>query len=514
MTSRDAAPGLPTGADYLESLRDGREVWAYGERIGDVTAHPAFRNSARSLARLYDALHDPALAGRLLAPTDTGSGGLTHPFFKAARTVEELRASQEACRAWAELSYGWMGRSPDYKAAMLGAVGADPDWYGEYAPNARAWYRRVQEGVLYLGHAIVNPPVDRGKGPDEVGDVFVHVEEETDGGIVVSGAKVVATASALTQHIYVAHAGMIPVASKAFGLVFIADTAASGVKLFARASYEQVAAATGSPFDYPLSSRLDENDSILVFDRVLIPWENVLVYDVDKANAHHVQSDWSSRAMMQSATRMLVKLEFLIGLVSKALDVKGGGDAMPIQTQLGEMVVYRNTVAGLVEAMVASAQPHANGQAVVPNRDYAYAYSALAPNFYDRIRVLVNTIVASGLIYLNSNAVDFAAPEVRPYLDRYLRGSNGLTAVDRSKTMKLLWDAVGSEFGGRHALYERNYFGPPELHNFLSAQTAKHTGALERYRALVERCMADYDLQGWTAPDLIDPGEVSMLARS
>src|SRR6476661_6950323 len=91
-----------TGDEYLESLRDGREIWIYGERVDDVTTHPAFRNSARSIARLYDAMHDPQHRDRLTAPTDTGNGGFTHPLFKAARTKDDLRASRDAVRVWAE----------------------------------------------------------------------------------------------------------------------------------------------------------------------------------------------------------------------------------------------------------------------------------------------------------------------------------------------------------------------------------------------------------------------------
>ena len=187
-----------TGAEYLESLRDGREVYIYGERVKDVTTHPAFRNSARMIARLYDALHDPQQQSVLTSPTDTGSGGFTHPFFKASRNRDEQVAARDAIAAWARMTYGWMGRSPDYKAAFLATLGANADFYAPYQDNARAWYKRCQENVLYLNHAIVNPPVDRNRPPDEVADVYVHVEKETDAGLIVSGAKVVATGSALT----------------------------------------------------------------------------------------------------------------------------------------------------------------------------------------------------------------------------------------------------------------------------------------------------------------------------
>ncbi len=114
-----------TGAEYLESLRDEREVYIYGERVKDVTAHPAFRNSARTIARLYDALHDQATKDMLTAPTDTGNGGFTHKFFKVAHSREDLIAQRDAIAHWARMSYGWMGRTPDYKASLMNTLGAN-----------------------------------------------------------------------------------------------------------------------------------------------------------------------------------------------------------------------------------------------------------------------------------------------------------------------------------------------------------------------------------------------------
>src|SRR5499425_2861466 len=107
-----------TGAEFIESLRDGREVYIYGERVKDVTTHPAFRNAAASVAQLYDALHGAKSKEVLTAPTDTGSDGYTHKFFKAAHSPEDVIAQRDAIAAWARISYGWMGRSPDYKAAF------------------------------------------------------------------------------------------------------------------------------------------------------------------------------------------------------------------------------------------------------------------------------------------------------------------------------------------------------------------------------------------------------------
>src|ERR1700742_4321292 len=235
-----------TGEEYLESLRDGREVWIYGERVGDITAHPAFRNSARSVARLYDAMHDAGQAAALTAPTDTGNGGFTHPFFKVPRSAEDLRASRDAIVGWQHLVYGFMGRTPDYKAAFLATLGANADFYAPYQDNAKRWYKFSQERVPFINHAIIHPPVDRDRPPNEVGDVCAQVEKETDAGIGVSGAKVVATGSVLTNYTFVAHHGLIPVQDKKFAAVFMLPTNSPGIKFICRTSYEMSSTVMGS----------------------------------------------------------------------------------------------------------------------------------------------------------------------------------------------------------------------------------------------------------------------------
>lgn len=505
------AAALPTGEEFLESLRDDREVWFHGERVKDVTTHPGFRNSARSLARLYSAMHDPALKDKVLVPTDTGNGGATHAAFRIQRTKDDLRAARSAIRVWQEQSFGWMGRTPDYKASLLTALGADPEFFGEYADNARFWYKKSQENVLHMAHAIINPPVDRSRPFDEVNDVFVHVEKETDAGLIVSGAKVVATGSPHTQYLFVSHVGA-PATKKEFALAFICPTNAPGTKMFCRSSYEFNAAAATGPFENPLTSRLDENDAVLIFDKTLIPWENVIVYDIDRINRLCDATEWESRAILQASTRMSVKLDFLTGALSKALDITGAGKFRGVEAALGEVVNWRNALTAIRDGMIENATPGPGGS-LSPCMAYGRSYSALAPKLYSRIREIIETVVASGLIYLNSHVTDLQSPEMRPYLDKYLRGSDGLTAHDRSKTMKLLWDAIGSEFGARHELYELNYFGAPEMNHLLALGDARRDGMMDHARSLVETCMSEYELTGWTVDDMFQPTDVSRVGR-
>jgi two-component FAD-dependent monooxygenase len=131
---------------------------------------------------------------------------------------------------------------------------------------------------------------------------------------VVSGAKVVATGSALTHYNFIAHYGL-PISKREFALVATVPMDAPGMKLICRPSYTATAAVMGSPFDHPLSSRLDENGTILVLDKVLIPWENVFIYgDVDKVRLFSAQSGFLPRFTFHGCTRLAVKLEFIAGL--------------------------------------------------------------------------------------------------------------------------------------------------------------------------------------------------------
>src|SRR5689334_6810591 len=401
-----------TGAEFLESLRDGREVYIYGERVKDVTTHPAFRNSAASVALLYDALHDKIWHDVLTAPTDTGSGGYTHKFFKVARSAGEVIAQRDAIAAWARITYGWLGRSPDYKAAFLNTLGANAEFYGKFAGNARAWYKRGQEAVLFLNHALVNPPIDRNKPVEQVKDVYITIQKETDAGIYVSGAKVVATNSALTHYNFLGQNMGQEITDPSMVVMFIAPMNTPGVKLICRASYELAAAAAGSPWDYPLTSRFDENDAIFVFDNAFIPWENVMIHrDVERLKQFYPKSGFVNGFTLQGCTRLAVKLDFIAGLLIKACRATGVESQKSAQVQIGEVVGWRNLFWALSDAMVGMPDAWVNG-AVLPSLKAGSAYRLFATEAYPAVRRIIEKVVASGLIYLPSHAKDFDNPEI------------------------------------------------------------------------------------------------------
>ncbi|TLZ74988.1 MAG: Pyoverdin chromophore biosynthetic protein pvcC, partial [Methanobacteriota archaeon] len=144
----------------------------------------------------------------------------------------------------------------------------------------------------------------------------------------------------------------------------------------------------GSPFDYPLSSRMDENDAILVLDRALVPWENVFVYeDVKKSNTFFENSGFFPRAMFHGCVRLAVKLDFIAGLLLKAVDAVGTSETRNVQASVGEAIAWRNLFWGLSDAMARTPAPWA-GDTVLPNPEYAQAYRVFSTVAYPRVKEL------------------------------------------------------------------------------------------------------------------------------
>jgi 4-hydroxyphenylacetate 3-monooxygenase len=489
--------GLLTGKAYLDSLRDDRAVYIYGERAADVTNHPAFRNASRSVARLYDGLHDPKQR-ELLTATDR-SGLCTHKFFKPSYSAQELIEAREAIAIWSRLSYGFMGRTPDYKASFMASMAANPEFYAPYDGNATAWYRNYASQCLFLNHVLVNPPVDRSRPVHEVEDVFVHVVKERDDGIVVSGAKMLATGSAITHATFVAQNSAVTLdkdKAKDFAIVFIAPMDSAGAKLICRPSYEMQA---HSPFDYPLSSRFDENDAVMIFDNVFIPWENLLIYrDPERVNAFYGESRFVNRFTLQAGTRLTVKLELMCGLFAKAIATNGTDSFRGVQAAFGEIVAWRNLMRALTTAMCLDPDPGPGGTCV-PKPEFAATLKMFASECWPAIRHIFEKQLAGSLLVAPSGFEDLKNPDLRPLIDKYYRGSSG-SAEERVKLFKLIWDAIGSEFGARHELYEINYSGNHEQVRMDVVKFSQRNRLIDQFKEMADACLADYDLEGWRDP--------------
>lgn len=494
---RNGVVFMLTGQSYLESLNDGRVVYLNGERIEDVTKHPAYRNSAQSYARMYDALHDPEKQDVLTTINEYGDR--THKFFKTPRSVDDLVGSRDAIVEWSKMNFGFMGRTPDYKASFLGHLEGYSDYYVGFEDNAKAWYRKASKELPFVNHTVINPQMDRSKSLHENKDVFVRAIKERDDGIIVSGAKMVGTAAALTNYNFVANYGPKDLGNgdQSHALIFLVPMSAPGVKMISRQSYELQALKNGSPFDYPLSSRFDENDAVIVLDNVFIPWENVLAYqNVEVSNGFVAETHFVNRFSFHGCARLGVKLDFMTGLLMKATESSGTHQFRGVQANIGEVVALRNMIWSLSTAMATNPDVGRNG-VLVPGGEAANAYRVLAPNVWVRIKNIFEQVVAGGLIQLPSSARDFLNPEIRPYLDQYYKGT-GVTAEERVKLLKMVWDSIGSEFGGRHELYEVNYAGNHENIRLEAMYHSIGSGNADSFKGLVDQAMNDYDLNGWT----------------
>src|SRR5438105_11015876 len=257
-----------------------------------------------------------------------------------------------------------------------------------------------------MNQAIVNPPVDRARAPDQVKDIFIAIRKETDAGIYVSGAKVVATSSALTHYNFLGQNAAVPTHDTDLAVMFIAPMNAPGVKLLCRASYEMTASVMGTPFDYPLSSRFDENDAIFVFDNAFIPWEDVLLHrDLEKLKSFFPKSGFLAGYQFQGCTRLAVKLDFLVGVIAKALRAIGSDEFRGNQAMLGEIIAWRNLFWALSDAMAMNPVPWV-GDTVLPNAQSGSSYRVFAGDAYGRIQETLGKIVPSALSCLPSSAKD------------------------------------------------------------------------------------------------------------
>ena len=195
---------LRTGAEYLRSLNDGRQVFVDGEKVADVTRHPAFREAARSVARLYDIAAAPEMRERMtFVSPKTGAPVLRA--YQIPRTHADLRARRLFSETWAEATFGLMGRSPDHVAGFFAGYAAVPSVFAaggqKFADNVVAFYEKMRDEHLYLSYAIVPPQIDRSKPAHKQSDPTLHagVVKERDDGIVIAGAQQVATGGVLSD---------------------------------------------------------------------------------------------------------------------------------------------------------------------------------------------------------------------------------------------------------------------------------------------------------------------------
>ena len=447
------------GQEFIEGLRrNPREVWVAGRRVGDVTTDPVFSRPVQSIAQLYDLQTQPQHREVMTYADD---GGLAGTSFLIPRTQADLVKRRESMKVWADATFGMVGRSPDYLNTVLMTWAEGADFFGQrgkqFAHNVRDYYRFCRDHDLFLTHAIVNPQSDRSKASHEQDDAFVHlgVVDESKDGLVVRGAKMLATHGPTADELLVYPQPGIREGEERYVLAFGIPTATPGLRFICREPFD---AGTQSEWDHPLGARFEEPDAVCVFDDVLIPWERVFLYnDVTMGNALFAQASIRNHTGYQTAIRGLAKCQLLTGVaIAMARTVKSD-NFLHVQEQLGELLGYLQLIEAAILMAERNAEPTGRG-ALRPAYAPLQALRYHLPKMYERM-VQVTQVLGAGGLLINPTEADLRS-EVGGDIARYYRGA-GVDAEERIRLYKLAWDATGTQFGQRMLQYERYYAGDP-----------------------------------------------------
>jgi len=481
-------PGsLRSGAAYIASIKDdGRRVFVDGELVRDVTTHPAFRGAVRSVARLYDIAAAPEQRDVMTYETPSGARALR--CYQIPRTLAELGERRKMSEQWAAATCGLMGRSPDHVASFLAGFAAKPELFGAagdaFAQNVTRFYEQARDNHLYSAYAIVPPQIDRSKPAHQQSDptLYAGVVRERDDGIVLRGAQQLATGAVLADYVYLSCIHPLTPGDEAYANGVMIPLNAPGLKVYSRRSFAQSAEST---FDYPLSSRFDETDSLLVLDDVFVPWEHVFIY----RNRQICWDQWwktpaHSWGNHQAQTRYATKLRFMLGVTKRINELTGNDALPPVQVQMGEMAALATIVESMVLAQETQGTIDAEGIAW-PSKAALYAVMSLQSQLNPKMVDIVRELSGGSMIALPSSVRDYEQPESAADMERYV-ASPGVGSRERVALLKLAWDLIGTEFAGRHQQYEKFYGGA----SFLVKQNMARAYDFARAKKLVDDVLA------------------------
>ena len=452
-----------TGEEYLQGLKERPpEVWVGGQRVKDVTSHPGFANGARSVAALYDMQNDPALLDEMTyrSPTTGERVGMS---FIMPENLDDLERRRRMFYRWATYHGGMMGRTPDYMNAAFVAMASAAPYFDQdregFGENVRRYYELIREQDLCLTHTLVNP--QRSRSPQRyitdslAEDVALKVVKETDAGILVRGARVLATLGPLSDEIAVYPSRSHHTADNAhqYAVSFSIPSNTPGLRYIGRESFDY----GRTPFDHPLGARFEEMDAVAIFDNVLVPWERVfLLGDVDSCNNMTNRTGWIYHSFHQVVTRLVAKTEFLLGTASLMVETLGSGDQAHVQERIAEMIMNLEVIKALLRSAEVDAAPDEWGLLTPARVPLTVAENMYARSFYPRMIEIMQLLGSSSLMALPGQA-DFDS-EIAPDLEHYL-ATDTATALDRTKLFHLAWDISCSAFGARSLHYERFFAG-------------------------------------------------------
>jgi 4-hydroxyphenylacetate 3-monooxygenase len=473
-----------TGAQFLRGLKDDRELWLGGERITDAATHPALRGAAHSIAAVFDLQHERADVCLMPDPETAEPINVSHMI---PQSREDLERRHAGLRAIAEYTVGLMGRTPDYvNVTYAGFAGCHDEWShsgNEHgAENLIRYQKYMARADLSLTHAIIHPTTDRARGavPLGVDNVSLHKVCDTEHGIVVRGARVLATLAPFADDVAVYPAAPMPDANPAHALSFSIPMATPGLKFLCRDSVS----VPGTLFDNPFSSRFDEQDAFVIFDNVEIPRDRVFIDGNLPVYNGILRSSWWPNIMQQAMIRAETKLTFAWGIASRMAEAINASLPPAVQ-MLGEIWTFAQFARSSLRAAEVDAHEYGNG-AWFPAVEPLIALRASLPRWFPRVNEIIRELGSHNLL-TTPTAAQFANPVLRPVLDEMLGGVGDIGAEERARIFRLAWDFAGSGLASRNEQYERFYLGsgPRNLMH------AHQRGDRKRADRLVDRFLSE-----------------------
>jgi len=479
-----------TGSEHIKSLKDGRTVYIDGKLVPDVTEHSAFRNSVKSAALLYDYQARPENI-ELMTYLPEGSNRRINRAWQMPRNYDEMIKRRRAMQAWASLSYGFMGRSPDHLASALVGQRMGIEVFEKHGPKRaqalRDYFEEASRNDYFLTYVIINPQAERAKDWGEQKEEMVaRIVDEDSGGVTIRGAKMLGTSSIMANEVFVANLQPLKPGEEDLAFSCALPMNAKGLRVLSRKSYE---AAAVSMFDNPISSRFDENDALIYFEDVKVPWERMFVHrDTDMCRAQFHDTAGHIYQNYQSQIRLSVKIKFMIGLAHRITEAIGTTNIPSVREQLGHMAAYSSMVNAMMAGM--EAEGSMRGEWYVPNKHFMYSAQVLTQDLYPRIVNTLRELSGGALIMLPSSIHDFKDPQLKRIIDVTQRAAK-MGPEEKVKFLKAAWDAVGSEFGSRHTQYEMFYAGA----RFVTAGHSYRTFDWDGATGLVDSLMESYRLE-------------------
>jgi 4-hydroxyphenylacetate 3-monooxygenase len=487
---------LKTGAQHLQSLRDGRVVYVGDERIDDVTTHPAFRNGARSIAAIYDMKAAPEHRAAMSFEED---GELYSAYFLQAKTRADLEKRAAAHKRIADLSYGLLGRSPDHVSSFVTGMSLRPDVFGPFAGNLTAYYHHMRSNDIYAAYAVVPPQAARNPDFYQKNNLPVptlHVVREDADGVVISGMKMLATGAIFANEVWIGN--LVPLAADqlAQSITCAIPCNAPGLSLWSRKPFEL---AAQSEFENPLAHRFDETDCMLLCDEVHVPWARVFVHnDALLARAIYIQTAGHAYGNHQSNIRYWAKLQLIVGLASRITQASGADQVPLVRETLGRLAALEATLAGLIAGQTQSADTWPTEGWLCPNRRFVYAALNWCTESNASIIDQLREFCGGGVFQMPADITVMRDPVLREQFETYW-ASPQLGAVARMKLFKLAWELVGSEFAGRHQQYEKFYAGASFVVRNYSFTHADWDG----FHAVVDGLLDSYGVPAIPAPSVV-----------